>query len=137
MSDSGLSSVLDNYLTGFPGLERSLLRDQAIDLLRDHIVSGHIPSGTKLVEREVAKLRQELAEREGERGEGPRREELPPTGFSASRSKMVLVGIAIALLVLATMGVPSVRATRAPPAAMLLHGHPTDSCTAGALALPQ
>lgn len=56
MSESGLSSMLDNYLTGFPGLERSLLRDQAIDLLRDHIVSGHIPPGTKLVEREVAKL---------------------------------------------------------------------------------
>ena len=35
-------------------LERSSLRDQAKDLLRNHIVGGRIAPGTKLVERELA-----------------------------------------------------------------------------------
>ena len=35
-------------------LERSNLKDQATDLLREHIISGRIAPGTKLVEREVA-----------------------------------------------------------------------------------
>lgn len=37
-------------------LERSLLKDQATELLRDCIISGQIPPDTKLVEREVAEL---------------------------------------------------------------------------------
>jgi len=37
-----------------PRLERTLLKDRATELLRDYIVNGRIPSGTKLVEREVA-----------------------------------------------------------------------------------
>jgi DNA-binding GntR family transcriptional regulator len=39
-----------------PRIERSLLKDQAIEVLRDHLVSGRIPPGTKLVERELASL---------------------------------------------------------------------------------
>ena len=42
----------DDLLT----LERSSLKDQAVELLRDYIISGRIPSGTKLVERDVATL---------------------------------------------------------------------------------
>jgi DNA-binding GntR family transcriptional regulator len=37
-----------------PQLARNFLKDQTTDVLRDHIVSGRIPPGTKLVEREVA-----------------------------------------------------------------------------------
>jgi DNA-binding GntR family transcriptional regulator len=37
-----------------PRLSRSFLKDQTTDVLRDHIVSGRIPPGTKLIEREVA-----------------------------------------------------------------------------------
>ena len=37
-------------------LERNLLKDRAMDLLRDHIVSGRIPAGAKVVERDVAQL---------------------------------------------------------------------------------
>lgn len=37
-------------------LQRALLKDQATDLLRDHIVSGRLPPGGKLVERDVAEL---------------------------------------------------------------------------------
>jgi DNA-binding GntR family transcriptional regulator len=37
-------------------LERSSLKEQTTDLLRAHIISGRIPSGTKLVERELAVL---------------------------------------------------------------------------------
>lgn len=36
-----------------PRLERNFLKDQTTELLRDHIVSGRIPPGTKLVEREL------------------------------------------------------------------------------------
>src|SRR5207249_8524626 len=35
---------------------RNLLKDRAMDLLRDHIVSGRIPAGAKVVERDVAQL---------------------------------------------------------------------------------
>lgn len=37
-------------------LQRLSLKDQAADILRDQIISGQIPTGTKLVEREVADL---------------------------------------------------------------------------------
>jgi DNA-binding GntR family transcriptional regulator len=37
-------------------LDRSSLKAQSTDLLRNHIVGGRIPPGTKLVEREVAEL---------------------------------------------------------------------------------
>jgi len=37
-------------------LERNSLRDQAKDLLRDYIITGQVPPGTKLVERDVAEL---------------------------------------------------------------------------------
>jgi DNA-binding GntR family transcriptional regulator len=37
-------------------LERSSLKDQTTDLLRSYIISGRVPSGTKLVERELAVL---------------------------------------------------------------------------------
>lgn len=36
-----------------PRLARTLLKDQTTEVLRDHIVSGRIPPGTKLVEREL------------------------------------------------------------------------------------
>ncbi len=39
-----------------PRLERTLLKDQASQLLRDYIINGQIAPGTKLVEREVAEL---------------------------------------------------------------------------------
>jgi DNA-binding GntR family transcriptional regulator len=37
-------------------LDRSLLKDQATEALRQHISSGRIPEGTKLTEREVSRL---------------------------------------------------------------------------------
>ncbi|MAS38270.1 MAG: hypothetical protein CL610_30010 [Anaerolineaceae bacterium] len=37
-------------------LQRVSLKDQAADILRDRIICGQIPTGTKLVEREVAEL---------------------------------------------------------------------------------
>ncbi len=37
-------------------LQRLSLKDQAADILRDRIICGQIPTGTKLVEREVADL---------------------------------------------------------------------------------
>lgn len=37
-------------------LDRTLLKDQAAEVLRDHISSGHIPEGTRLTEREVSRL---------------------------------------------------------------------------------
>lgn len=36
-----------------PRLARSFLKDQTTEILRDYIVSGRIPPGTKLVEREL------------------------------------------------------------------------------------
>jgi DNA-binding GntR family transcriptional regulator len=37
-------------------LERSLLRDQAAEILRDHISTGRIPEGTRLKQQDVSKL---------------------------------------------------------------------------------
>jgi DNA-binding GntR family transcriptional regulator len=37
-------------------LDRTLLRDQAAEILRDHITSGRIPEGTRLTELEVAQM---------------------------------------------------------------------------------
>ena len=37
-------------------LQRMNLREQATNLLRDHIINGRIPPGSKIVEREVAEL---------------------------------------------------------------------------------
>ncbi len=55
MHDNGLSTFLSDR-EHQPRLARSLLKDQTIELLRDYIVSGRVPPGTKLVEREVAEL---------------------------------------------------------------------------------
>jgi DNA-binding GntR family transcriptional regulator len=41
---------------GLQQLTSDYLRTQAADLLRDHIISGKIPSGSKLVERKVAEI---------------------------------------------------------------------------------
>ena len=48
--------VLDNKADIQLKLERNSLRAQAKELLRDHIIGGQIPPGTKLVERAVADL---------------------------------------------------------------------------------
>jgi DNA-binding GntR family transcriptional regulator len=37
-------------------LDRTLLKDQAAEILRDHISSGRIPEGTRLTEREVSHM---------------------------------------------------------------------------------
>jgi len=37
-------------------LDRTLLKDRAAEVLRDHISSGHIPEGTRLTEQEVSRL---------------------------------------------------------------------------------
>ena len=37
-------------------LDRTLLKDQAAEILRDHISSGRIPEGTRLTEREVSQM---------------------------------------------------------------------------------
>ncbi len=37
-------------------LDRNSLKDQSTDLLRSYIISGRIPPGTKLAERELADL---------------------------------------------------------------------------------
>lgn len=47
---------LDNGVDIHLKLERNSLRVQAKELLRDYIISGQIPPGTKLVERTVAEL---------------------------------------------------------------------------------
>src|SRR5690606_25862976 len=46
--------VSDDILDGVVKLQRLSLKDQAADILRDRIISGEIPPGSKLVEREVA-----------------------------------------------------------------------------------
>ena len=56
LDNNTLSYLLHPEADRRPKLERALLKDQAIELLRDHIVSGRFPPGTKLVEREVAEL---------------------------------------------------------------------------------
>lgn len=56
MEQNRLVTLLDEHLESHPMLARKSLKDQAIELLRDYIVGGSIPPGTKLVEREVADL---------------------------------------------------------------------------------
>jgi len=56
MSDNSLSTFLSIADGRRPRLVRNSLKEQTIDLLRDDIVRGRIPPGTKLVEREVAEL---------------------------------------------------------------------------------
>lgn len=46
----------DDIPDGVVKLQRLNLKDQAADVLRDQIISGQIPTGSKLVEREVADL---------------------------------------------------------------------------------
>lgn len=55
MQNSDLSALIGTDDTQ-PRLARALLKDQTIEVLRDHIVSGRIPPGTKLVERELGAL---------------------------------------------------------------------------------
>ena len=52
-----------------PGFEpdRASLKDQAAVFLRDAIVSGKIPPGTKIAERSVAEMLDQLWERSGGR----------------------------------------------------------------------
>ena len=56
MEENSLLLLLDDVLDDQPKVDRRSLREQAIELLREYIVSGRIPPGTKLVEREVADL---------------------------------------------------------------------------------
>jgi len=56
LEQNSLLTLLDEHLDSYPRLTRKSLKDQAIELLRDYIVGGSIPPGTKLVEREVADL---------------------------------------------------------------------------------
>jgi DNA-binding GntR family transcriptional regulator len=51
-----LSHLFDGSTTDSLKLERVSLKNQTTDLLRSYIISGRIPAGTKLVEREVAHL---------------------------------------------------------------------------------
>jgi DNA-binding GntR family transcriptional regulator len=44
------------YLEETIKLDRALLKDQAAEILRDHISSGRIPEGTRLTEREVSQM---------------------------------------------------------------------------------
>ncbi|MEA3334675.1 MAG: GntR family transcriptional regulator [Chloroflexota bacterium] len=53
---NNLSRLLNNRPSAAPRLERTLLKDQATELLRSYITGGHFAPGTKLVEREVADL---------------------------------------------------------------------------------
>lgn len=45
-----------NNLPSATPLQRSSLKDQAVSILRKYIIGGDIPSGTQLVERDVAQL---------------------------------------------------------------------------------
>jgi DNA-binding GntR family transcriptional regulator len=58
--DSRLAQGVASFMLGdlIPphNLERTNLSEQATDLLRRYIISGHIPLGRKIVEREVADL---------------------------------------------------------------------------------
>ncbi len=50
-------TAIQSALTGWEtrrGLGRVFLKDQVNDLLRDMIISGRFPPGTKLIEREIA-----------------------------------------------------------------------------------
>jgi len=54
--ENTLHHLLQPETDNQPKLQRTHLNDQAIELLRDYIISGRFPPGTKLVEREVAEL---------------------------------------------------------------------------------
>jgi len=56
MVENRLSFLVHPNLAGGAKLQHTLLREKAIERLRDYIVSGQFPPGTKLVEREVADL---------------------------------------------------------------------------------
>jgi DNA-binding GntR family transcriptional regulator len=56
MSESRLGRLLGNAEDLEDAISRSSLKTQTLDLVRNYIVGGQIPPGTKLVEREVAEL---------------------------------------------------------------------------------
>jgi len=56
MQERPLSPGLANQRAHPLKLERNLLKDRTVELLRDFIISGRIPAGSKVVEREVAEL---------------------------------------------------------------------------------
>lgn len=56
MTETELSLLLSTSTDDRFRLERSSLKAQTVDVLRDEIISGRIPPGTRLVEREVAQL---------------------------------------------------------------------------------
>lgn len=51
-----LTTLFSQAAPGMVKLDRNSLKDQSTELLRNAIVSGRIPPGTKLVERELADL---------------------------------------------------------------------------------
>ncbi|MCC9074992.1 GntR family transcriptional regulator [Litorilinea aerophila] len=51
-----LASLLNHHNTANLQVDRNSLTGQATDLLREQIIGGRIPPGTKLIEREVAEL---------------------------------------------------------------------------------
>ncbi len=51
-----LTTLFSQATPGVLKLDRNSLKDQSTELLREAIVSGRIPPGTKLVERELADL---------------------------------------------------------------------------------
>jgi len=51
-----LTTLFSQTTPGMVKLDRNSLKDQSTELLRNAIVSGRIPPGTKLVERELADL---------------------------------------------------------------------------------
>ncbi len=51
-----LTNLFSQTAPGMLKLDRNSLKDQSTELLREAIVSGRIPPGTKLVERELADL---------------------------------------------------------------------------------
>ncbi|GIV76865.1 MAG: GntR family transcriptional regulator [Litorilinea sp.] len=53
---SSLTQILHEEIDTPPKVRRRLLREQVTDLLRDYIVTGRIPPGTQLVERELVDL---------------------------------------------------------------------------------
>lgn len=56
MVENSLSLVLNGTDSALHPVERSLLKDQACARLRDQIILGRIPPGTRLVEREIAQI---------------------------------------------------------------------------------
>jgi DNA-binding GntR family transcriptional regulator len=51
-----LTTLFSQAAPGIVKLDRNSLKDQSTELLRNAIISGRIPQGTKLVERELADL---------------------------------------------------------------------------------